>query len=621
MGLVWGVKPGRFMPILMSLNQILSLTWPKPRPSHNARYLSKPLAARTVGALLVAAWMVCWVASAAAQTTRSDQSTWVQFPPRNPLAGWAQVDPPKTASPAPTTANANGPLVSPSKVAASGMENWVRYPPASLPEGAAVPLDASIQAMPPTQNAAAQPNPLRPDPQVTGSRKVVNDIDQMPEDMLLPHSVDESWITPTPTPTPKEVLEPVPQPVQLTQPAPAPAPAPQQAQAHAAPPSAPTATDTASDAETKEVMAAPAASAQAMPAQVSVSEVKGNPYRFDLSWDNAGEVSTGLARTLGRFTMENQLGMGERVGYDAMYSSGLARMRYFYDQGMGQWGWRLGGFYQAAQYQFLPQSYSALGVLQPSASGGLTLTSALPAGDVAGRAWSVSLERRRFRQETASGWLDSYGSEVAQAQWTLTHLYRRAQLTLDAGKLDLAGSARQISDAQAEQTEGNFAKARWSLTSQWARSDNWFATVSWQGQWASKNLDPSERFGLGGPQGVRAYSVGEGAGSQAQLWRLEWVAPNALTGPGAQVAAFWDAGRTRRLKFKADDATNWSNDGDLYAAGLWVSGQWQGPAGPLSWHLTWARRLGDNPWADAWGRDPDGSQGRDRWWFQAVQPF
>ena len=283
-------------------------------------------------------------------------------------------------------------------------------------------------------------------------------------------------------------------------------------------------------------MAAPAASAQAMPAQVSVSEVKGNPYRFDLSWDNAGEVSTGLARTLGRFTMENQLGMGERVGYDAMYSSGLARMRYFYDQGMG-------------------------------------------------------------------------------------HLDRRAQLTLDAGKLDLAGSARQISDAQVEQTEGNFAKARWSLTSQWARSDNWFATVSWQGQWASKNLDPSERFGLGGPQGVRAYSVGEGAGSQAQLWRLEWVAPNSLTGPGAQVAAFWDAGRTRRLKFKADDATNWSNDGDLYAAGLWVSGQWQGPAGPLSWHLTWARRLGDNPWADAWGRDPDGSQGRDRWWFQAVQPF
>jgi len=31
-------------------------------------------------------------------------------------------------------------------------------------------------------------------------------------------------------------------------------------------------------------------------------------------------------------------------------------------------------------------------------------------------------------------------------------------------------------------------------------------------QWASKNLDSSQKFGLGGPNGVRAYPSGEGYG-------------------------------------------------------------------------------------------------------------
>jgi len=364
----------------------------------------------------------------------------------------------------------------------------------------------------------------------------------------------------------------------------------------------------------------PSLAAIAVP-QAAAKLANDKPLRFDAMWDNAGEVATGQARTMGRFTMDNLWGWGERVGYDAMYSSGLARMRYFYDQAVGPSAWRLGGFYQMAQYQFLPQNLSAMAVLQPSASGGLSLTSPLGHGEQTGRSWVFSLEQRRFRHESANGWLDSYGSEAVQAQWTHAQADRRAQLTLNLGRLNLAGSARQHNDAVTEQTAGDFAKARWSFSRQWARTENSHASVQWQGQWSSKNLDLSERWAVGGPHGVRAYSSGEGAGSQLQLWRLEWVAHKPLMGSGTQLAAFWDAGRSQRLKFISESSSQGPNDGNLYAAGLWVSGQGPGPLGMLSWHLTWARRLGENPWADAAGRDPDGSQGRDRWWLQAVQSF
>ncbi len=630
-----GVKSSRFKPILMLLIQILSLFRPASRPKHLA---PTPPMSRATGGLR--AWLaLCWAACAApmalAQVQRPDPKDWVQFPPRNPIAGWsllAPATPATSASTATPATSASTRNAAPAQKGLPGVDSWVRFPPlrpmedpsalAAAPEAGAPEAGApeAVAPAPPAVSSAAAPTPAET---VQTQADAVASL-AWPEDTRLPQSVGPDGAVgtqvPKPITTPEATVAASPEAV-LVSPAPAPNP-------DAAPVRAKVAEQT-SDAvqrgdhaihQTSEKEGVPTSAATTLP-QAAANLATAKPLRFDAMWDNAGEVATGQARTMGRFTMDNLWGWGERAGYDAMYSSGLARMRYFYDQAVGPSAWRLGGFYQMGQYQFLPQNLSAMAVLQPSASGGLSLTSPLGHGEQAGRAWMFSLEQRRFRHESANGWLDSYGSEVVQAQWTHAQADRRAQLTLDLGRLNLAGSARQHSDAVTEQTAGDFAKARWSFSRQWARTDDSHASIQWQGQWASKNLDLSERLALGGPQGVRAYSSGEGAGSQTQLWRLEWVAHKPLMGSGAKLAAFWDAGRSQRLKFKSEASSQGPNDGDLYAAGLWVSGQGPGPLGMLSWQLTWARRLGENPWADAAGRDPDGSQGRDRWWFQAVQPF
>jgi hemolysin activation/secretion protein len=76
-------------------------------------------------------------------------------------------------------------------------------------------------------------------------------------------------------------------------------------------------------------------------------------------------------------------------------------------------------------------------------------------------------------------------------------------------------------DKTTAQTAGGFQKATLDL----ARLQTLFSGFTLYGrvagQWAEKNLDSSERFGLGGASGVRAYPSGEGFGDQGALSQLE----------------------------------------------------------------------------------------------------
>ncbi len=68
---------------------------------------------------------------------------------------------------------------------------------------------------------------------------------------------------------------------------------------------------------------------------------------------------------------------------------------------------------------------------------------------------------------------------------------------------------------------GSYAKVAFQgafnqLLSQRADSDVYWSAVA-HGQWANRNLDPSEKMGIGGPQGVRAYPIEEGSFDQGLL--------------------------------------------------------------------------------------------------------
>src|SRR5690606_26547690 len=85
--------------------------------------------------------------------------------------------------------------------------------------------------------------------------------------------------------------------------------------------------------------------------------------------------------------------------------------------------------------------------------------------------------------------------------------YTRADLTLDS-YLD------QVIDGVTARTAGSFNRWMPSIMRLQNLGGHWSLYAQVHGQFASKNLDSSEKFSLGGAYGVRAYAQGEATGDE-----------------------------------------------------------------------------------------------------------
>jgi hemolysin activation/secretion protein len=165
------------------------------------------------------------------------------------------------------------------------------------------------------------------------------------------------------------------------------------------------------------------------------------------------------------------------------------------------------------------------------------------------------------------------------------------------------------------QSEGQYAKLRYGLSRQQNLPANFSLYANLRGQIASKNLDSSERFYLGGPYGVRAYPNNEGGGTQGNLFSFE-LRYNLM--PELQFAAFYDVGNVQVNKFNDHPAAASPNTGTLQGAGL--SASWSGPYNIIV-NATWAIRMGGNPFTDDPSQNQDGSSSSNRFWLNASIGF
>jgi hemolysin activation/secretion protein len=125
-------------------------------------------------------------------------------------------------------------------------------------------------------------------------------------------------------------------------------------------------------------------------------------------------------------------------------------------------------------------------------------------------------------------------------------------------------------------------------------------------QWASKNLDSSEGFILGGGNGVRAYPSGEGSGDEGWLTQLELRMNLGQWTP----IVFYDAGGVKTNASPAPNATN--NSRNLSGGGLGVRFNRAGLSAELV--LAW-RDQGGAPTSDT-SSDPS-----PRVWFTTSYRF
>ena len=187
-------------------------------------------------------------------------------------------------------------------------------------------------------------------------------------------------------------------------------------------------------------------------------------------------------------------------------------------------------------------------------------------------------------------------------------------LTYTTGKIDIESPEARLIDRLTVKSNGHFNKLAFNAARLQSLGGETSLFGSLSGQAASKNLDVSEKMGIGGMGGVRAYPGGEAYGDQGYVLNLElrqnlMAFPAFTSLPGQlQVLAFADTGS---VKLNRDAWSAGENRRTLSGAGVGVT--WTG-ANALVLKAYYAHKLGNAKATSA----PDSAG---RFWLQAVKYF
>ena len=356
-------------------------------------------------------------------------------------------------------------------------------------------------------------------------------------------------------------------------------------------------------------------------ADLIVNVVPGQRFTGSVDADNEGNRYTGKYRVGANLNANNPFGLGDVASIRAFTSgNGLNYVRGAYQAQLNRA--KLGVAYAHLDYR-LGDTFSSL-----NANGTANIASVFG-----------SYPLLRSRTANLSAQL-SYDNKVLQdkvnstATITDKHIkvagaslvgdfqdslggaaFNNYTLTFSSGKLDIQSAAALAADTAAGQTNGSFNKLAYSGTRLQRLTNDMALYASLRGQFASKNLDSSEKMGLGGVNGVRAYPEGEAYSDEAYIATVELRTNLAQAKTAAygqlQLVGFVDAasGTLNKTQYAANAGK--ANRRNLSAFGLGLN--WVG-VDNLIVKAYYAQKLG-NAIATS---EPD-SKGR--FWLQAIKYF
>jgi len=342
----------------------------------------------------------------------------------------------------------------------------------------------------------------------------------------------------------------------------------------------------------------------------------------DAALDNAGSRSTGERRLLANLQLNGPLATGDLWGVSLLAAHGVRYVRLSQSVPIGWAGWRAGLHATHLTYRVTSFELAPLAVRGSSTGVGFDAQYPLVRSSASNLYLLATAETRRFFNEALASTTSRYrshafgvGVSANAVDWMGTAGITTGSVSLARGRLDLDGSPTQAADAATARTEGGYARVRYAASHQWSLTEDLAASIQVAGQSASRNLDSSEKFYLGGAGGVRAYPSGEAGGSRAWLLNLE---VRKSISPQWTLAAFHDRGSVTQNVDNAFPGAPTPNRYSLSGVGLWLG--WQ-PSAATQLRVTWSRRTGRNPNPTAAGTDQDGTLRRHRVWLLASMVF
>lgn len=356
--------------------------------------------------------------------------------------------------------------------------------------------------------------------------------------------------------------------------------------------------------------------------QVDVSE---GPLLTGAVWgDNHGNRYTGAWRGSGLLNVNDPIGAGDQLTLLLTEAEGLLQGRAGYVVQLPPSGLKASLAYTGLRYELT-------GPLAPLAATG--------AGHTVTAGASYPLYRRRTLNVTAAatyeykGLLDSvagattrdralHSGTAALSGDLYDTLLGGGYTAWSAGAT--AGSLREaVANIAVTDTEGAYARVNLGLSRLQRLAERLAVNLAGSGQVALRNLDSSEKFNLGGPYGVRAYPVGEGAGDAGLLLTadLRYDLPLPAAAGALQLVGFYDAGWVRLHQAPWANAVSTATNRNAY----WLQGAGVGLTynygGWLTLRATWAHTLGANAGRSPAGQDADGRGDHNRVWLQTTLIF
>lgn len=349
-----------------------------------------------------------------------------------------------------------------------------------------------------------------------------------------------------------------------------------------------------------------------------------------VSVDNTGSRQTGRHKALAYATLASPFGFGETVNLTALHSEGTDYGKVAFMLPIGASGLELGASGSYLEYDVIAKESKRLGLRGLSNSFALMAQYPLIKNKLGKLTLAGNAEQKHFLNKSdAEGKTSDYDLKIFsivlsgdRSDGFLAGAVNNLSLDLGAGEVNLNGSNNEVSDQGGAHTQGAYTRLRWNLSRNQFLTDSIALTLSGSGQFANANLDSSEKFYLGGINGVRAYPTSEGGGSEGYLYTAELrkYLPNDLS-----VAGFVDEGFVRQYQDNNQaDGTGTNSQGQPNAyslRGYGLSLNWQGPRN-TNFKATYAHRMGKNPNPASNGyHDQDGSKHVDVFWLSGSINF
>lgn len=281
------------------------------------------------------------------------------------------------------------------------------------------------------------------------------------------------------------------------------------------------------------------------------------PYAAKVELDNYGDRYIGETRLGGALALNSPLKLGDQLTLRALASDrNLSYARIAYQLPAGGSGLRLGAAYSDTRYR-LGKEFAALQAHGTATSGSLFAVYPFILGQDTKLFGTVTWEDKRLGDRTDAP-VSMIDKHVQLANFGLAGNHQDTpggpgntsfDLSLAAGRLSM-DAASLAADKLTARSNGAFTRLAYNVSRLQRITDLDMLSVALSGQQASKNLNSSEKFSLGGAEGVRAYPQGEGSGDQGWLVNLELR--HGFT-QAVQGVLFYDAGSVsiNRKRFAA----------------------------------------------------------------------